>query len=190
MPPSIQPQETPSVLTFKEFTGRYHVHESRRSFADVVAALEAAVGSVENATFDRELSEARDPSDCEERMHSHESVSGFIGFHTIDHGAWLAALGSSGKARMYTIGNPLIPRTMMKQDLGVDLNVPVRIAVYEEPSSGKVHVAYNLPSSLMSALNDKDVSEASLALDAKLIALAEKVSGAKESICVGVCSPL
>jgi hypothetical protein len=31
----------------------------------------------------------------------------------------------------------------------------------------------------MSALNDKDVSEAAQALDAKLIALAEKVSGEK-----------
>jgi uncharacterized protein (DUF302 family) len=180
MPPSIQQKATPSMLTFKEFTGRYHVHESRRSFADVVAALEAAVGSVENATFNHELSEARDPSDFEKRMHRHESTSGFMRFHTIDHGAWLAALGSSRNARMYTIGNPLIARTMMKHDLGVGLNVPVRIAVYEDPSSGKVRVAYNLPSSLMSALEDKDVSEAAQALDAKLIALAEKVSGATE----------
>jgi uncharacterized protein (DUF302 family) len=68
---------------------------------------------------------------------------------------------------------------MMKYDLGVGLNVPVRIAVYEEPSSGTVQVAYNLPSSLMSALDDKDVSEAAQALDAKLIALAEKASGSK-----------
>ena len=167
------------IVMLKDFTGRYHVHESNCSFADVVAALEAAVGSVENQTFDDELSETRNPSDFEARMHRHESTSGFMRFHTIDHGAWLAALGSSGKARMYTIGNPLIARTMMKHDLGVGLNVPVRIAVYEEPSSGKVRVAYNLPSSLMSALDNADVSEAAQALDAKLIALAEKVSGAK-----------
>ncbi len=163
----------------QQFTGWYHVHESNRSFAGVVAALEAAVGSVENEAFADEVSEARDPSDFEARMHKHESTSGFMRFHTIDHGAWLAALGSSGKARMYTIGNPLIARTMIKDDLGVGLNVPVRIAVYEEPSSGKVRVAYNLPSSLISALENNNVSEAAQALDAKLIALAEKVSGAK-----------
>jgi uncharacterized protein (DUF302 family) len=163
----------------QQFTGWYQVHESNRSFADVVAALEAAVGSVENEAFADEVSEARGPSDFEARMHKHESTSGFMRFHTIDHGTWLAALGSSGKARMYTIGNPLIARTMIKHDLGVGLNVPVRIAVYEEPSSGKVRVAYNLPSSLMSALENNDVSEAAQALDAKLIALAEKVSGAK-----------
>jgi uncharacterized protein (DUF302 family) len=161
----------------KEFTGRYCVHESDRSFTDVVAALEAAVGSVENEAFDHEVAETRDPSDFEARMHAHESTSGFMRFHTIDHGAWLGAIGSSAKARMYTIGNPLIARTMITHDLGVGLNVPVRIAIYEEPSSGKVRVAYNLPSSLMSALNDKDVSEAARGLDAKLIALAEKISG-------------
>jgi hypothetical protein len=44
----------------------------------------------------------------------------------------------------------------------------------ERPLSGN-----NLPSSLMSALDDKDVSGAAQALDAKLIALAENVSGAK-----------
>ena len=164
---------------YTEFTGRYYVHESSHSFADVVAALEAAVGSVENDAFEQEVSEARDPSDFEERMHRHEGTSGFMRFHTIDHGAWLQELGSSAKARMYTIGNPLIARTMIKYDLGVGLNVPVRIAVYEERSSGKVRVAYYLPSSLMSALHDKDVSDAAQALDAKLIALAESVSGAK-----------
>jgi uncharacterized protein (DUF302 family) len=165
------------IAMIKEFTGRYQVHESSRSFAVVIAALEAAVGSVENEAFDREVSEARDPSGFETRMHAHESTSGFMRFHTIDHGAWLAALGSSGRAKMYTIGNPLIAQTMIKHDLGVGLNVPIRIAVYEEPSSGKVRVAYNLPSSLMSALGNKEVSAAALALDAKLIALAEKVSG-------------
>jgi uncharacterized protein (DUF302 family) len=164
---------------YTDFTGRYQVHESSRSFADVVAALEAAVGSVENDTFAQEVSEARDPADFEERMHRYEGTSAFMRFHTIDHGAWLQDLGSSAKARMYTIGNPLIARTIIKYDLGVGLNVPVRIAVYEERSSGKVRVAYYLPSSLMSALHDKDVSEAAQALDAKLVALAELVSGAK-----------
>ena len=107
---------------YTDFTGRYQVHESSRSFADVVAALEAAVGSVENDVFAHEVSEARDPSDFEERMHRHESTSGFMRFHTIDHGAWLQDLGYSAKARMYTIGNPLIARTMIKYDLGVGLN--------------------------------------------------------------------
>ena len=74
---------------YTDFAGRYQVHESSRSFADVVAALEAAVGSVENDAFEQEVSEARAPSDFEERMHRHEGTSGFMRVHTIDHGAWL-----------------------------------------------------------------------------------------------------
>ena len=39
----------------EEFTGRYHVHESNRSFADVVSTLEASVGSVENEQHSQEV---------------------------------------------------------------------------------------------------------------------------------------
>ena len=162
-----------------EFTGSYRVHESNRSFEQIVSAIEAATGTVENGAFDLELRAAENPKDFETRMHSHEGTSGFMRFHTIDHGAWLAALGSSGKTKMYTIGNPLIARTMIKYDLGVGLNVPVRIAVYENASTGKAKVAYTLPSSLMNALHNQDISDAAKALDAKLIALAESVSGSK-----------
>jgi hypothetical protein len=86
---------------YTDFTGRYHVHESSRSFHDVVAALEAAVGSVENDAFQHEVSEARDASDFEERMHRHEGTSGFMRFHTIDHGAWLGDFDTQIKSRLW-----------------------------------------------------------------------------------------
>jgi uncharacterized protein (DUF302 family) len=167
------------VAMIYRFTGSYHVHECTRTFDEVVRILEAAVGSVENQVFGHEVMEAKTPSDFKARMHKHESTSGFMRFHTIDHGAWMAALGGGRNARMYTIGNPLIADTMIKHDMGVGLNVPVRIAVYEEPSTGKVHVTYNLPSSLMSALGNEDVAKAASALDMKLIKLAEEASGTK-----------
>jgi uncharacterized protein (DUF302 family) len=160
-----------------EFTGRYQVHETSKTFDEVTAALEDAFGSVENEVFRQEVSASKSPSDFESRMRSYEKTSGFMCFHTIDHGEWLAALGSSGRTKMYTIGNPLIARTMIKYNIGVGLNVPIRIAVHEDPETKKVIVSYNLPSSLMSALGNADVSEAAKGLDAKLIALAEKVSG-------------
>ena len=100
-----------------EFTGSYQIHGSNRSFAQVVSAIETATGLVENEAFEWELTATSDPSDFETRMHTHESTSGFMRFHTIDHGAWLAALGSSRKTKMYTIGNPLFARTMIKYDL-------------------------------------------------------------------------
>jgi uncharacterized protein (DUF302 family) len=161
-----------------EFTGRYQVHETSKSFGEVTAALEDAFGSVENEVFTNEVSQSKDSADFENRMRRYEKTSGFMCFHMIDHGAWLAALGSKSRTKMYTIGNPLIARTMIKYDLGVGLNVPVRVAVHEDPATKKVRVSYNLPSSLMSALANDDVSKAAKGLDAKLMALAEKVTGA------------
>ena len=69
----------------RDFTVRKHVHVSSRSFDAVVSAFEAVVGSVEGADFERELEAARDSSDLEARLRSHESTSGFMRFSTIDH---------------------------------------------------------------------------------------------------------
>ena len=100
-------------------------------------------------------------------------------FSTIDHGAWLSTLGigAGTKAKLYTIGNPLIARTMIVHDLGVGLNVPVRVLIYEDRSSGTARLAYDLPSSLMSGLRNPDVDAAARDLDAKLVALAEVATG-------------
>jgi len=163
----------------RDFTIRKHVHESARTFEDVVGAFEAAVGSVEGGEYEHELGAAQDASDFETRLRSREGTSGFMRFQTIDHGAWLSALGirAGAKARLYTIGNPLIARTMIRHDLGVGLNVPVRVLIYEDPASGATRLAYDLPSSLMSGPGNADVDAAARKLDAKLVALAEAATG-------------
>jgi uncharacterized protein (DUF302 family) len=163
----------------RDFTTRHHVHVSARSFEEVIAAFEAAVGSVEGGVLGRELEAMRDASDFEARIRSHEGPSGFMRFQTIDHGAGLSALGivAGAKARLYIIGNPLIARTMIRHDLGAGLNVPVRVLIYEDPPSGEVRLAYDLPSSLMSGLRNSDVDAAARHLDAKLVALAELATG-------------
>ena len=90
-------------------------------------------------------------------------------FLTLDHGGWLALFGVNAKARLYIIGNPLIARTMIQYDLGAGLNVPIRLMIYEDVKSKIVRLAYDLPSSLMSRLNNDDVKAAALKLDAKLV---------------------
>jgi uncharacterized protein (DUF302 family) len=99
-------------------------------------------------------------------------------FDVIDHGRWLATIGQKAKAVMVVLGNPLIARTMLRHDVGAGLNVPVRIFIYQH-SDGKTRVAYDLPSTLMSNLPGEDVAEAASKLDAKLVTLAEHVSGVK-----------
>jgi uncharacterized protein (DUF302 family) len=161
-----------------EFTVRHHEHISARSFDEAVAAFEAALGSVEDGGIQDDVEATRSPSDFEARIRSREGASGFMRFLTIDHGAWLARNGLNAKARMYTIGNPLIAWTMIKHDLGAGLNVPIRLMIYEDAGSGTVRLAYDLPSSLMSRLSNEEVDVAARKLDAKLGALAELATGA------------
>jgi uncharacterized protein (DUF302 family) len=160
-----------------EFTVRHQEHVSTKSFNEVVAAFEAAVGSIEKKGFQAEVDATQGTADFEALMRSHEGSSGFMRFMTTDHGRWLAHIGLHFKAKMYTIGNPLIARTMIKQDIGAGLNVPIRLMIYED-SQGKACLGYDLPSSLMSRLRNEEVIAAARKLDEKLVALAELATGA------------
>ena len=59
------------------------------------------------------------------------------------------------------------------------LNVPVRLMIYADAVSGTTRLAYDLPSSLMSGLQNEKVAAAAKKLDAKLIALAIHATGAE-----------
>jgi uncharacterized protein (DUF302 family) len=157
----------------------HHIeHFSSHSFDQVVADFEALVGSVEDGAFQRLAAAANNQEDFQKRVHEHEGKSGFMKFLLADHGAWLPHVGINGKkARMYTIGNPLIAETMIKHDLRVGLNVPVRLFIYENSTDGTVRLAYDLPSSLMSRLKNEDVTIAAKKLDAKLQDLCERAAG-------------
>src|SRR5882757_8362662 len=120
---------------------------------------------------------SRSFEEVESQVRSREGTSGFMRFLTVDHGAWMARVGLKAKARMYTIGNPLIARTMLEHDIAAGLNVPVRLMIYEEPATRTTRVTYDLPSSLMSGLKNDKVTAAAKKLDARLIALGVHASG-------------
>jgi uncharacterized protein (DUF302 family) len=161
------------------FTVYHNEHVSSRSFAEVVSAFESAVGSVEDTGFPALLASTKSAEEFEASVRSCEGSSGFMRFLTVDHGAWMARVGLNAKARMYTIGNPLIARTMLKHDVAAGLNVPVRLIIYEDAASRTTRLAYDLPSSLMSGLKNKKVTVAAKKLNAKLIALAIHATGAE-----------
>jgi uncharacterized protein (DUF302 family) len=161
------------------FTVDHNEHVSSWPFEEVVNAFESATGSVEDTGFPALLAATKSAEEFETGVHSREGTSGFMRFRTVDHGAWLARIGFSAKARMYTIGNPLIARTMLEHDIAAGLNVPVRLMIYEDAVSRTTRLAYDLPSSLMSGLQNEKVAAAAIKLDAKLIALAIHATGAK-----------
>jgi uncharacterized protein (DUF302 family) len=159
------------------FPVHHNEHISSRSFEEVVSAFESAVGSVEDIGFPALLALTKNAEEFEASVQSRAGSSGFMRFFTADHGAWLARIGLKAKARMYTIGNPLIARTMLEHDVAAGLNVPVRLIIYEDATSRTTRLAYDLPSSLMSGLQNEKVTAAAKKLYAKLIALAVQVTG-------------
>jgi uncharacterized protein (DUF302 family) len=159
------------------FTVHHNEHVSSRSFEEVVNAFESAVGSVEDIGFPTLLASTKSAEEFEGSVQSRAGSSGFMRFLTVDHGAWMARVGLNAKARMYTIGNPLIARNMVEHDIAAGLNVPVRLMIYEDAVSRTTRLAYDLPSSLMSGLQNERVTAAAQELDAKLIALAIQATG-------------
>jgi uncharacterized protein (DUF302 family) len=161
------------------FTVHHNEYLCSRSFEEVVNAFESAVGSVEDIGFPALLASTKSAEEFETSVRSREGTSGFMRFLTVDHGAWLARIGLNARARMYTIGNPLIARTMLEHDIAAGLNVPVRLMIYEDAVTGTTRLAYDLPSSLMSGLENEKVAAAAKKLDAKLIALAIHATGSE-----------
>jgi uncharacterized protein (DUF302 family) len=162
----------------ERFTVEHVEYATSQPFEQVTAAFEAATGDISGGRFEQELAASKDVEDFERRIHGYEADSGFMRFLMLDHGAWSALYGAPFRSRQYVLGNPLIARTMMKHDLAVGLNVPVRVLIYEA-SGGQVRLGYDLPSSLMSRLDNPEVTAAARKLDAKLAALAERVMGEK-----------
>jgi uncharacterized protein (DUF302 family) len=152
-------------------------HVSERTFEEVVAAFETAVGQITSAVLQQIVTASTDERDFETRIRAFEGPSGFMRFLDIDHGAWLARIGRTVRCKLYILGNPLIARTMLEHDLAVGLHVPLRAMIFEDPQTGKARLAYDLPSSLMARLRNQKVSAAAKQLDAKLAALAKEATG-------------
>lgn len=152
-------------------------YESDHSFEEVVSAFEKAVGVIDGAAFQEILDASPDEKAFETRVRKFEGPSGFMRFLDIDHGAWLTRIGLTARCRLYILGNPLIARTMLKHDLGVGLNVPVRVMIYDDPKTKRPRLAYDLPSSLTTRLHNEQVDAAAKLLDEKLAALAKLVTG-------------
>jgi uncharacterized protein (DUF302 family) len=151
--------------------------KSNLPFSAVIEAFENATGSVEGAGYRNAVAGARTTEEFERVIRARESTSGFMRFLTLDHGAWMNKFeGGTRQSRMYTLGNPLIARTMLRHEIAAGLNVPVRVLIFEG-ADGSTRMAYHLPSSLMAVYRNADVQKACEALDAKLARLAETVMG-------------
>ena len=158
------------------FEGLRVRNDSAKSFHDVVAALLEDVGDKPVPIDD--FGERFETWDAYERkVQSHVGPSGFMLFGTFDHGTWIKKTGIDRNVLRVVIGNPLIAITMLRHDVTAGLFAPVELLIVEEEND-RSSLTYVVPSSLMVVEENEPLREAAVQLDAKLAALAAKVTAA------------
>ena len=161
-----------SGTRFKGVRVRY---DSPKSYDEVLAALLADIG--QEPVRINEIATSTDGWQAyQERVESHVGPSGFMLFGVVDHGAWITKAGIDRKAMRVILGNPLIAITMLRHDVTAGLFAPVEMLLVDE-DQGRSSLTYVKPSSLMVVESNPELLSAAKGLDAKLAALAAKVTG-------------
>ncbi|OBK89002.1 DUF302 domain-containing protein [Mycobacterium sp. 1165178.9] len=163
----------PREIPFDGVRVRY---DSAKSYDELLAALLADIGE-QPVPINEIAASTSDWQSYQERVESHVGPSGFMLFGTVDHGAWITKADIDRKALRVILGNPLIAITMLRHDVTAGLFAPVEMLLLEE-DDGHSSLTYIKPSSLMVVESNPELSDAAGRLDAKLAALAEKVTGA------------
>ncbi|HET9888915.1 MAG TPA: DUF302 domain-containing protein [Mycobacterium sp.] len=161
----------PRELSFDGVRVRY---DSAKSYDELRAALLADIGEQPVPINDIATSSG-DWSSYQERVEHYVGPSGFMLFGLFDHGAWITKAGIARKALRVILGNPLIAITMLRHDVSAGLFAPVEVLIADEGSGSSL--TYVKPSSLMVVEPNPELLSAAERLDAKLAALAEKVTG-------------
>ncbi len=160
------PQET-------RFDGVRVRYDSSKSYGQLLAALLADIGD-KPVPINEIATASGGWQEYQERVESHVGPSGFMLFALLDHGAWVTKAGIDRKVMRVILGNPLIAITMLRHDVSAGLFAPVELLVMDEGTGSSL--TYVKPSSLMVVEHNPELLSAAEELDAKLAALAEKVT--------------
>jgi uncharacterized protein (DUF302 family) len=162
-----------SEIPFQGVRVRY---DSTNSYDELVAALLADIG--ERPVPIDDIAKALDSWESyEQEVQSYVGPSGFMLFGRFNHGAWIAKAGIDRKVLRVILGNPLIAITMLRHDMTAGLFAPVEVLLLDE-EDGRSSLTYVKPSSLMVVHPNPELLSAAEELDAKLAALAAKVTTA------------
>lgn len=160
----------PTETRFDGIRARY---QSNKSYDELLAALLADIGDKPVPVNDIATTSG-DWVSFRERIESHVGPSGFMLFGLFDHGAWLTKAGIDRRVLRVILGNPLIAITMLRHDVSAGLFAPVELLLTDEGAGSSL--TYVKPSSLMVVEPNAELLSAAEELDAKLAALAEKVT--------------
>ncbi|MBB3752851.1 uncharacterized protein (DUF302 family) [Mycolicibacterium sp. BK634] len=161
------------MATETRFDGVRVRYDSTKSYDEVLAALLADIG--EQPVPINDISAAGgDWQTYQEKVEKYVGPSGFMLFGLFDHGAWITKAGIERRVLRVVLGNPLIAITMIRHDVTAGLFAPVELLLLDEGDGSSI--TYVKPSSLMVVEANPELLSAAEALDAKLAALAAKVT--------------
>lgn len=161
------------MATETRFDGVRVRYDSTKSYDELLAALLADIG--EQPVPINDISAVDGDWDAyQHRVEKYVGPSGFMLFALLDHGAWIVKAGIERKALRVILGNPLIAITMIRHDVTTGLFAPVELLLLDE--DGGSSLTYVKPSSTMVVEPNPSLLSAAEDLDAKLAALAEKVT--------------
>ena len=141
---------------------------SSKSFDEVVASLNAAIGHPDMAEFGRSTHEARSFAELKTAVEKGLSTVGLMLFMQLDHGAILRKETGRDTPKMirFVIGNPLIMKEMAKNVPDAGSYAPVTVLV-DERADG-VHLSYDRMASFLAPYGNRDALEVARNLDRKV----------------------
>jgi uncharacterized protein (DUF302 family) len=149
---------------------------SSKSFDQVVAALNSAVGHPDMAEFWKSTHRAQSDAELQNAIGKGLGPTGLMLFVEFDHGAVVRKGTGRATPRMirFVIGNPLIMREMAKHVPDAGSYAPVTVLV-DERADG-VHLSYDRMASLLGPYNNSEALKVARDLDAKVEALLTSAS--------------
>src|SRR5262249_42454715 len=144
---------------------------TRKSFRDVLAVLDGAIGHPKMDEFWKAVGEATTKSAMEKVIQLALAPSGFMEFARFDHSGIVhkGETGDSPKIFRLVIGNPLIMREMVKHVPDAGSYAPVTILI-DERADG-VQLSYDRMASFLAPYANAEALRVARELDAKVEAL-------------------
>jgi len=150
---------------------------SSKSFDQVVAALNSAVGHPDMAEFWKSTHRAQSDAELQNTIEKGLGRTGLMLFAEFDHGAVVRSGTGRATPRMirFVIGNPLIMREMAKHVPDAGSYAPVTVLIDER--SDRVYLSYDRMASLLAPYNNSEALKVARDLDEKVEALLSAAAG-------------
>ena len=141
---------------------------SSRSFEEVLAAINDAVGHPDMAEFWKSARQARTIGELESTIQKALGRTGLMSFVQFDHGTIVRKETGSDRPRMVrlVIGNPLIMKEMAKHVPDAGSYAPVTVLVDERPDG--VHLSYDRMASFLAPYGNPEALAVAQSLDNKV----------------------